>query len=591
MNDKNNGNMKTIAEIQGIIEEKYTFIPLLQRNYKWSREYAVELAEDLWDAYNKDKDSYYQLNMITIYSDEKNNSFQILDGQQRMITLKLLLTVLDVESIQLNYDFERDYMIDQRSGRRYFMNNILPKAFNIIDVSKLSVDTLRLWENFNAMILPLSFRAVYDFYNKCLINANNKENAGEGNSFDKVQSTGILRTDIVSDEFKKEFNNKVVDAAVDRCIQEDNRDSLKEKLYFAEEDIEKTYELCVIFQKESSKTAASGSDNEDEKDEVRISCCSEEFQEIWLKKVSSCYEKDGWYSIYRKYKKEVREDNELRDYILNHVEMLYHETTSEPIDEFLNINENKTRFVISDYIRAKMISDNPVDKEELTENQKKTNQDNRKEVLAVFTSLSEYLYADEYLKIWKLVKTRYDDFDTHPDINRLKVLFCDKYFGTNTKGYVFEEELARLNYFKYILEALQAELNLDCGDREVSWSTYNAVYMLLECKKRYKFFSIFEKEDIEKRNILNDVVARERFCFFETAYNKAKESEDIWDISYFLQSQLYDDECVDKKKEALPQYRDNPKNEWCWIDRGSENDELHKCLKQLIDIIKTGGVK
>ena len=45
------GNMKSVAEIIDIVENKYTYIPLLQRNYKWTTECASELAEDLWDSY------------------------------------------------------------------------------------------------------------------------------------------------------------------------------------------------------------------------------------------------------------------------------------------------------------------------------------------------------------------------------------------------------------------------------------------------------------------------------------------------------------------------------------------------------------
>jgi len=75
-------------------------------------------------------------------------------------------------------------------------------------------------------------------------------------------------------------------------------------------------------------------------------------------------------------------------YIKTNVTMLYHETESEPIAEFLNINENKTRFVISDYIRAKMISDNPVDNESLS---KKEIEKHKKIVIRFLIYLVNYL--------------------------------------------------------------------------------------------------------------------------------------------------------------------------------------------------------
>ena len=66
-------------------------------------------------------------------------------------------------------------------------------------------------------------------------------------------------------------------------------------------------------------------------------------------------------------------------------------------------------------------------------------QNNRNKILNIFGSLANYLYNINYQTMWELVKQRYDDFDKHPDINRLKILFCDKYAGTSTKGYSFEK--------------------------------------------------------------------------------------------------------------------------------------------------------
>ena len=166
---KNTGNMKSVAEIMNIIENTYSYIPLLQRNYKWSMECASELAEDLWNAYKKDCNKSYQLNMITIYNNKKENSLQILDGQQRLITLKLLLAYLEPENINLNYAFERDFKIDERHGRRYFIDHYL-KGDNILTNESIvkSVDIKRLYDNYISMIIPVSFRSVVSFYRECL---------------------------------------------------------------------------------------------------------------------------------------------------------------------------------------------------------------------------------------------------------------------------------------------------------------------------------------------------------------------------------------------------------------------------------------
>lgn len=567
---KNTGNMKSIAEIHSIIESKPTCIPLLQRNYKWSRECASELAEDLWDAFREGKTSY-QLNMITIYIDKEKDQLQILDGQQRLITLRLLLSILEPGRRNLNFSFERDAKIDDKRGRGYFIHNLQGNLFEASEqnrVDTLSVDVTRLWENYNAMLIPLSFRTVYAFYEKCLETA-------DGKNLNELKAN-----------FKQNLNEKVVFERTEQYFGSGLTQDEKNSLTYTQDETEFILDLCGEFQKLFSNNKE---DNEISDDEIRVSDLSDKFQGKWYSKVQKFFATMKNFKIVEKYKDSER----LADFIKNKVEMLYHETTSEPIDEFLNINENKTRFVISDYIRANMISDNPVDGEELTEADREKSLRNREEVLKLFAEISGFLYREKYAVLWELIKNRYDDFETHPDINRMKVVFCDKYFGTSTKGYKFEEELSRLRYFSYILDSLAWEIGLEAEEEDakaetgvsVFWNTYNAVYMLLECKERYRFFSLFTKEDITDRKDLSEVTDRERFCFFEEAYRLAKTSDEFWDISYFLESQLYKGKCDVKKEKALPNVK-REDNEWYYVNRGNDGDELNRCISELIENIK-----
>lgn len=566
---KNMGNMKSIAEIHSIIEREPTCIPLLQRNYKWSRECASELAEDLWDAFREGKTSY-QLNMITIYKDREREQLQILDGQQRLITLRLLLSILEPGRRNLDFSFERDAKIDDKRGRGYFIHNLqgnLFEASNQNPADTLSVDVKRLWENYSAMLIPLSFRTVHAFYEKCLETADEK-------------NTNELKAN-----FRQNLNERVVFERTEQYFGSGLIQNEKNSLTFTPDETERILNLCGDFQKLFSNNSE---DNEISDDEIRVSNLSDRFQEIWYSKVQNFFSAIKDFKIAEKYKDSER----LADFIKNKVEMLYHETTSEPIDEFLNINENKTRFVVSDYIRANMISDNPVDGEGLTKADREKNQRNREEVLKLFAEISGFLYREKYAVLWELIRNRYDDFETHPDINRMKVVFCDKYFGTSTKGYKFEEELSRLRYFSYILDSLAREIGLETEEDakaetgvSVFWNTYNAVYMLLECKERYRFFSLFTKEDIVGRKDLREVTDRERFCFFEEAYRLAKTSDDLWDISYFLESQLYKGKCNVKKEKELPNVKKEA-NEWYFVNRGNDGDELNRCISELIENIK-----
>ena len=560
-------NMKSVAEIIKIVDDKYTYIPLLQRNYKWTMECASELAEDLWEAFKNNRKKY-QLNMVTIYKNNEDSSLQILDGQQRLITLKLFLTFLEKKSININCAFERDFKINERRGRRYFIDYNLTKDDIFQNDIGMSVDIKRLYENFVSMIIPVSFRSIYGFYRGCHDKVIGEETK-EIKDFEKKKKA--------EDFFKNETNG--IQSFIESCLEQllGDKKSFDGIKGYIEPDVTLLYELCCKFEKSFSNKDKS---NEISDDEIRISEYSNQYQEMWSKNIHKIINKVGIDNIITDSRKKG-----MADYIKKCVEMLYHETTSEPIDEFLNINENKTRFVISDYIRANMISDNPIDGK-ITEEKKKENEEKRKEILNLFSSLGMYLYDKKYKDMWDLIKQRYDDFDTYPDINRLKILFCDTYVGTSTKGYSYEGELARLTYFEKILKSLSCEIGIgleDKKERKIVWSTYNAVYMLLECKKDYRFFNLFTDKDISDSTELSKVTVRERFCFFELAYILSKSSGDFWDISYFLESQLYAEKCEIKKSEHLPEKSDT---EWCFIDRGTEDDPLHKCIEVLIENIK-----
>lgn len=550
------GRMKCLNEIIEIINSTSRngakcMIPLLQRNYKWSRECAAELAEDLWEAYQNGGGKKFQLNMVTFYGKYEQGvlkELQILDGQQRLITLKLFLTFLYSAESKLTFDFQRDGRIPEKEKtRKYFIDNVLGR--NAEMPQKLTVDTERLNSNYDAMRIPLSFKTVFRYYKECL---------------DKELKENII------DIFRNTINDRISDW-VGRYgeVRRDGTDS-DVFLMLNPEEINYCINYCAEFDKTfSGKEESEGVSN----DEIRVTIWADKFQEIWRSKVNAVFSGNGFDFRGQKEK--------LAEYIEANTVMLYHETEAEPIEEFLNINEHKTRFVISDYIRANMISDNPLDGD-LSPAEKQKNQENRKEVLRLFQKLANYLYNDKYKKIWQLIKVRYDDFEQYTDINRLKILFCDKYFGTSTQGYKFDSELKRLQYFEYILDSLVAELRINDDSSDPYVNTYNAIYMLLECKKKYRFFNIFTNEDIENRTQLNDVTARERFCFFEFAYKYAKSSEDFWDISYLLESQLYYQMCDIKKDEKKLPKNVKESDPWCCVNRGCEHDELYQCIEELI---------
>lgn len=76
-------------------EQRYE-VPYYQRPYAWEQENADELFKDLLSAFEstrKGDDSYF-LGSIVLFDGGKNDRHKIIDGQQRLVTLQLLLLAL-----------------------------------------------------------------------------------------------------------------------------------------------------------------------------------------------------------------------------------------------------------------------------------------------------------------------------------------------------------------------------------------------------------------------------------------------------------------------------------------------------------------
>lgn len=77
-------------------------IPAYQRPYAWSDEQVISLVEDLIEAFDMKKEKYLIGNMIFHEEEQKedaNIKINIVDGQQRTITLALILNVLDTTTV------------------------------------------------------------------------------------------------------------------------------------------------------------------------------------------------------------------------------------------------------------------------------------------------------------------------------------------------------------------------------------------------------------------------------------------------------------------------------------------------------------
>lgn len=68
-------------------------IPIYQRNYAWEKDEIAALIQDVYDSFLKDsKKVYYIGTLVTFHKGD--NVFEIIDGQQRLTTIRLILDAL-----------------------------------------------------------------------------------------------------------------------------------------------------------------------------------------------------------------------------------------------------------------------------------------------------------------------------------------------------------------------------------------------------------------------------------------------------------------------------------------------------------------
>ena len=122
-----------ILKIDDVLELNLR-IPDYQRPYKWTIKHVQQLLDDLLTHF-RNQEQVYRIGTVVIHKDGKN--FDIVDGQQRLITLSSLLHSLGSEKNLLNqplthsisknnvinnYDFIKNYSIsDKKAFKEYLL--------------------------------------------------------------------------------------------------------------------------------------------------------------------------------------------------------------------------------------------------------------------------------------------------------------------------------------------------------------------------------------------------------------------------------------------------------------------------------------
>ena len=90
-------------------------IPGYQRPYKWSAKNANQLLDDIEEAFNGNKE-IYRVGTLILHLDE-NGNYNIVDGQQRIITFSLLLNCFECGPI--------DFLDQSLSNDQFNLHNVM----------------------------------------------------------------------------------------------------------------------------------------------------------------------------------------------------------------------------------------------------------------------------------------------------------------------------------------------------------------------------------------------------------------------------------------------------------------------------------
>ena len=92
--DLNNKFPESIKVLEVFNHSEYE-VPIYQRNYAWGKEAIEQLIKDIYESkFNSDNQSYYLGNLIV--NRIETDTYEVIDGQQRLTTLFLLLSYLNL---------------------------------------------------------------------------------------------------------------------------------------------------------------------------------------------------------------------------------------------------------------------------------------------------------------------------------------------------------------------------------------------------------------------------------------------------------------------------------------------------------------
>ena len=92
--------MKSIKDFES--QDVQFYIPNYQRGYRWKSKQVNQLIDDIETFTPTENNPFYFLQALAVAKDKVNNRVNVVDGQQRLTTLKLIFGESN-NSIHISY--------------------------------------------------------------------------------------------------------------------------------------------------------------------------------------------------------------------------------------------------------------------------------------------------------------------------------------------------------------------------------------------------------------------------------------------------------------------------------------------------------
>ena len=126
------------------LKNHYFFVDKYQRGYKWDVRQVLDILEDI-DSFEPHGKRFYCLQpvVVKLIENENSNAFELIDGQQRLTTIYIILSALNIKLYNVDYQ--------TRKGSAEFLSfineNIRVEDIEIVQDSEVLEKQLdKLWE-------------------------------------------------------------------------------------------------------------------------------------------------------------------------------------------------------------------------------------------------------------------------------------------------------------------------------------------------------------------------------------------------------------------------------------------------------------